>query len=85
MNNPNNLPQELLDEQTELSKLIKSIEEGIATHIDTSLELIEKKLILRVLEKFDIHQPMTARFLKISEETLRYRMKKFGIPTAQNK
>ncbi len=79
------LPEELLDEQTELSRMIKSIEEGISTHIDTSLELIEKKLLLRVLEKFDNHQAMTARFLKISEETLRYRMKKYGIPTAQNK
>jgi transcriptional regulator with GAF, ATPase, and Fis domain len=47
------------------------------------MEIIEKGLLLRALEKFGFNQSQAARFLKITEDTLRYRMKRLGIPTAR--
>lgn len=44
-----------------------------------SLEEIEKQTLLRALEKTDYNQSHAARLLKISRDTLRYRMKKFGL------
>lgn len=44
-----------------------------------SLEELEKLLIQLALKKSDGNQTKAARFLKTSRDTLRYRMKKFGL------
>lgn len=77
------LPEELIDEQSELGRILERIEKGVEFAVDHSMELIEKRIFERVLEKFDDNQSRAARFLKITEDTLRYRMKKLGLPTAQ--
>ncbi len=44
-----------------------------------SIEEIEKELIRQALERFAGNQTRAARCLKMTRDTLRYRMKKFGI------
>lgn len=73
------LPSSLIDEQSELSAMLRRIDDGVGFAIDRSMELIERRILERVLGKFGFNQSRAARFLKITEDTLRYRMKKLGI------
>jgi DNA-binding NtrC family response regulator len=77
------LPAGLVNEQAELTRILDRIEEGTDFALDNSMEIIEKGLLLRTLEKFEFNQSRAARFLKMTEDTLRYRMKRLGIPTAR--
>jgi DNA-binding NtrC family response regulator len=77
------LPAGVVNEQAELSRILDRIEAGTDFALDNSLEIIEKGILLRTLEKFGFNQSRAARFLKITEDTLRYRMKRLGIPTAR--
>jgi DNA-binding NtrC family response regulator len=77
------LPAGLVNEQAELTRMLDRIEEGNDFALDNSMEIIEKGILLRTLGKFEFNQSRTARFLKMTEDTLRYRMKKLGIPTAR--
>ena len=77
------LPAGLVNEQAELTRMLDRIAEGADFALDNSMEIIEKGILLRALEKFEFNQSRTARFLKMTEDTLRYRMKKLGIPTAR--
>jgi DNA-binding NtrC family response regulator len=49
----------------------------------TSLEAVEKNLILLALEKFNWNQTHAARYLDISRKTLIYRMEKHGVRREQ--
>jgi DNA-binding NtrC family response regulator len=80
-----NIPKELVNEQAEVSRMLKWIEEGASFSIDHSLDLIERRILERVLGKFELNQSRAAEFLRITEDTLRYRMKRLGIPTAQQR
>ena len=77
------LPAGLVNEQAELSRILDRIEDGSDFELDNSMEIIEKGILLRTLEKFEFNQSRAARFLKMTEDTLRYRMKRLGIPTAR--
>lgn len=77
------LPEGLLDEQSEIAQMLERIDKGVDFAIDKSMELIEKKILERVLAKFGFNQSRAARFLKITEDTLRYRMKKLEIRNTQ--
>lgn len=77
------LPEEMIDERSELTSMLQKIEEGVDFAIDNSMEIIEKRILERVLAKFGFNQSRAAKFLKIREDTLRYRMKKLGIQTSQ--
>jgi PAS domain S-box-containing protein len=46
---------------------------------DTSLAQVERTMLLRALEKASWNQTRAARLLKISRDTLRYKMKKFNL------
>ncbi|HEX9614283.1 MAG TPA: sigma 54-interacting transcriptional regulator, partial [Bacteroidota bacterium] len=50
------LPEGLLDEQSELTQMLSRIDEGIDFAIDASMELIEKRILERVLRKFGFNQ-----------------------------
>lgn len=78
------LPAGLVNEQAELSRIISRIDEGAEFALDNAMEIIEKGILIRTLEKFEFNQSRAARFLKMTEDTLRYRMKRLGIPTARN-
>jgi transcriptional regulator with PAS, ATPase and Fis domain len=51
----------------------------LAPEDSMSLEENEKALILRALEKTNHNQTQAARLLKITRDTLRYKMKKFNL------
>lgn len=78
------LPEDLLSEEAELKRVLDRIEEGVEFALDSSMQVIEKRILERVLAKFHFNQSRAARFLMITEDTLRYRMKKLGIPTAHS-
>lgn len=77
------LPDDLVSEEVELRRVLERIESGVEFALDSSMEVIEKRILERVLGKFHFNQSRAARFLRITEDTLRYRMKKLGIPTAR--
>lgn len=79
------LPQELVDEKTEVVKMINNIETDQEFILENSLDLIEKGIIKRALEKFGFNQTRAAHFLGMSEQTLRYKLKRLGIPITKSK
>jgi len=78
------LPEDLVSEEVELKRVLERIESGVEFALDSSMEVIEKRILERVLGKFHFNQSRAARFLRITEDTLRYRMKKLGIPAARS-
>lgn len=79
------LPLELLDEKTEVVKMINNVLGGQAFVLDNSLDLIEKGIIERALEKFGFNQSKAANFLGMSEQTFRYKLKRLGIASARQR
>lgn len=79
------LPQELVDEKTEVVKMINNIETDQEFILENSLDMIEKGIIKRALEKFGFNQTRAAHFLGMSEQTLRYKLKRLGIPVSKSK
>ncbi len=79
------LPESLIDEYAQLEGIISNIKAKQAFSFDKSLYNLEKRLIERVLDSVGNNQSKTASILKLSEANLRYRLKKFHIPTSQDK
>ncbi|HWP82536.1 MAG TPA: sigma 54-interacting transcriptional regulator [Bacteroidota bacterium] len=79
------LPPELTDEKTEVVKMINNIVGGQAFVLDNSLDVIEKGIIERALVKFGFNQSRAATFLGMTEQTLRYKLKRLGIASARQR
>jgi DNA-binding NtrC family response regulator len=79
------LPPELADEKTEVVKMINNILGGQAFVLDNSLDVIEKGIIERALSKFAFNQSRAAGFLGMTEQTLRYKLKRLGIASARQR
>jgi len=77
------LPPELVDEKTEVVKMINNIMAGQEFVLDKSLDVIEKGIIERSLEKFGFNQSKAAAFLGMTEQTFRYKLKRLGIASAR--
>ncbi len=77
------LPPELVDEKTEVVKMINNIKAGQEFVLDRSLDVIEKGIIERSLEKFGFNQSKAAQFLGMTEQTFRYKLKRLGIASAR--
>jgi DNA-binding NtrC family response regulator len=77
------LPPELVDEKTEVVKMINNIIAGQEFVLDRSLDVIEKGIIERSLEKFGFNQSKAALFLGMTEQTFRYKLKRLGIASAR--
>ena len=73
------LPPELVDEKTEVVKMINNIATGQDFVLDKSLDAIEKGIIERALQKFGFNQSKAAGFLGMTEQTLRYKLKRLNI------
>jgi DNA-binding NtrC family response regulator len=78
-----NLPPELVDEKTEVVKMINNIMAGQEFVLDRSLDIIERGIIERSLEKFGFNQSKAATFLGMTEQTFRYKLKRLGIASAR--
>jgi len=79
------LPPELADEKTEVVKMINNVVSGQSFVLDNSLDAIEKGIIERSLTKFGFNQSRAAHFLGMTEQTLRYKLKRLGIASARNR
>ena len=77
------LPPELVDEKTEVVKMINNIVAGQEFILDKSLDVIEKGIIERALGRFGFNQSKAAHFLGMSEQTLRYKLKRLGVVSAR--
>lgn len=77
------LPPELVDEKTEVVKMINNIMAGQEFILDRSLDAIEKGIIERALERFGFNQSKSAQFLGMTEQTFRYKLKRLGIASAR--
>jgi len=79
------LPPELVDEKTEVVKMINNITNGQDFILDKSLDAIEKGIIERSLQKFGFNQSKAAGFLGMTEQTLRYKLKRLNIASARTR
>lgn len=79
------LPPELTDEKTEVVKMINNVISGQEFILDNSLDVIEKGIIERALERFGFNQSRAASFLGMTEQTLRYKLKRLAIPSARHR
>ena len=78
------LPESLIDEYAQLDGIISNIKLRQAFSFDRSLFNLEKTLIERTLDLVGYNQSKAASVLKLSEANLRYRLKKFHIPTSKD-
>ena len=79
------LPPELVDEKTEVVKMINNIVTGQDFVLDKSLDAIEKGIIERALQKFGFNQSKAAGFLGMTEQTLRYKLKRLNIASSRSR
>jgi len=79
------LPPELVDEKTEVVKMINNIVTGQDFVLDKSLDAIEKGIIERALQKFGFNQSKSASFLGMTEQTLRYKLKRLNIASSRTR
>lgn len=80
------LPSEILSGRSSLTAAPAPVGPGgphnaVQSEPDSPLVEQEKRMILRALEQSRWNQSKAARLLKISRDTLRYRIKKYGIST----
>ncbi|MCX6136492.1 MAG: sigma 54-interacting transcriptional regulator [Ignavibacteriales bacterium] len=79
------LPEDLIDEKTEIAKVLNNIKAGQPFILDESLDIIERGIIRRTLEKYDSNQSRTALFLGVTEQTLRYKLRRLGIESSRRR
>ena len=79
------LPPELIDEKTEVVKMINNIAAGQDFILDKSLDTIEKGIIERALQRFGFNQSKAAGFLGMTEQTLRYKLKRLKIESSRTR
>jgi arginine utilization regulatory protein len=79
------LPPELVDEKTEVVKMINNIAAGQEFLLDKSLDVIEKGIIERALSRFGFNQSRAAHFLGMSEQTLRYKLKRLRVVSTRTR
>ncbi len=77
------LPSEFFDEKSEVTRMLNNIVTGQEFILDNSLDVIEKGILERALEKFGFNQSRAAQFLGMTEQTFRYKLKRLGISTAR--
>ncbi|HTX17979.1 MAG TPA: sigma 54-interacting transcriptional regulator [Bacteroidota bacterium] len=79
------LPPELVDEKTEVVKMINNIIAGQEFILDRSLDMIERGIIERALDRFGLNQSKAAQFLGMTEQTLRYKLRRLGIASSHQR
>ena len=77
------LTDEILDEKVHLDSIIRNIDAKKGFSMDGALGRIEKLLLQRMLKAFGYNQSRVAEALGTTEGNLRYRLKKYSIPTSR--
>jgi len=78
------LPDRIRDEMTQLQGIIQNISQRKSFSFDNLLANLEKSLIERALLVAGNSQTRAAEILQIGEPNLRYRLKKYRIPSARS-
>lgn len=73
------LPEELVDERTEVAKMVGELMEGQKPILDKSLDLIEGTIISRTLERFGFNEPKAAQFLGMTEQVFGQKLKRLAL------
>ncbi|HEY4644235.1 MAG TPA: helix-turn-helix domain-containing protein, partial [Bacteroidota bacterium] len=79
------LPHEVVDELGQVQGILANLEQRRRFSLDSSLENLERTIIRRALEKFEYNQTRVAEMLGVTEANLRYRLKKFSIPSSRSR
>ncbi|HUL44710.1 MAG TPA: helix-turn-helix domain-containing protein [Bacteroidota bacterium] len=87
INSPDNivrLPDRVRDEMTQLQGILQNISQKKSFSFDSLLANLEKSLIERALLVAGNSQTRAAEILQIGEPNLRYRLKKYRIPSVRS-
>lgn len=70
------LPEELVDERTEVVKMVSGLMESQKPLLDKSLDIMENAIIRRTLERFSFNESKAAQFLGMTEYTFGQKLKR---------
>lgn len=73
------LPQDLVDSDAKVTKMLESILTGDGQEVNGSLDSIERGLIDSALKRFNFNFPEAAEFLGMSKQSLEQRAYKLGL------
>ncbi|HCV42545.1 MAG TPA: hypothetical protein DGH68_03605 [Bacteroidetes bacterium] len=76
------LPEELIDERTEVAKMVGELMESQKPILDKSLDLIEGTIISRTLERFGFNESKAAQFLGMTEHVFGQKVKRLALSRA---
>lgn len=79
------LPEYLANEYAQLEGIVTNIKDNKAFSFDKSLSNIEKSLIEKTLQAVGFNQTKAADLLGIGSANLRYRLRKFKIPSSRKR
>jgi DNA-binding NtrC family response regulator len=79
------LPSELTDEKTEIVKIINNIISRQKPVLGSSLDFIEQGIIEKALVRFGYNQSLAASFLGMTEQTLRYKLKRLVVSSPSHR
>ncbi len=73
------LPAELLDERTEVAKIVGDLMGTEKPALDSSLDLMESSIIRRTLERFGFNESKSAEFLGMTEHAFGQKLKRLAL------
>ncbi len=73
------LPQDIIGEESKVTRMLKSILSGEGQELDGSLDTIERGLIDSALKRFEFNFSEAAHFLGMNQKTLEYRAGQLGL------
>ncbi|MEK9138597.1 MAG: sigma 54-interacting transcriptional regulator [Bacteroidota bacterium] len=73
------LPEELIDERTEVVKMISELMENQKPALQKSLDIMEGTIIQRTLERFGFNESRAAQFLGMTEQVFGQKVKALAI------
>jgi len=73
------LPQDLIDEQSKVTRMLESVLTGAGQEFDGSLDTIERGLIDSALKRFEFNFSKAAQFLGMNQHSLEHRASQLGL------
>lgn len=72
------LPEEFVDERTEVVKMVNGLMESQKPVLDKSLDVIENTIVRRTLERFGFDESKAAQFLGMTEQVFNQKLKRLA-------
>jgi len=73
------LPEELVDERTDVAKMVSGLMESQKPVLDKSLDVIENAIIRRTLERFGFNESKAAQFLGMTEHSFGRKIRRLAL------